>query len=66
MVQAIGGLIYFKDQPFIKKNKPTGFLSTKFNANNHSNNTQLGTRVNIGEVFVNLYTKFNGWRLSNA
>ena len=55
--EAIGGLIYFKDQPFIKKNKPTGFLSTKLNANNHSNNSQFGTRLNIGEIFINLYAQ---------
>ena len=40
--EAIGGLLYFKDQPFVSDERINGFFSTKFNNSSYLSSSQFG------------------------
>ena len=44
--ESIGGLLYFKDNPFIKLEGPKGFIASKFNSNSYLNRSQFGLKWN--------------------
>ena len=66
--EAIGGLLYFKDSPFIS-GKSKGFVSTKFNTSSFLSNTQFGIKLNKKNIFFNLYGQYSAssdYRLPNG
>ena len=56
--ETIGGLLYFKDQPFVKIDDYEGFVGSKFNFNSHSNSNQFGIKWNKKNLFVNLFGEY--------
>ena len=66
--EAIGGLLYFKDQPFISSKKIKGFLSTKFNNSSYLSSNQFGIKWNMRNFYFNLYGQYSlssDYRLPN-
>ena len=66
--EAIGGLLYFKDQPFIRSEKMQGFISTKFNYSSFLNSSQFGVKWNNKNLFFNIYGEYSissDYRLPN-
>ncbi|MAR40472.1 MAG: hypothetical protein CMD22_07535 [Flavobacteriales bacterium] len=67
--ETMGGLLYFKDQPFVKTDKLDGFVGSKFNINSHSNSNQFGIKWNKKNLFLNLfgeYTLSSDYKLPNG
>ena len=56
--ETIGGLLYFKDQPFVKIDEYEGFVGSKFNFNSHSNSNQFGIKWNKKNLFINLFGEY--------
>ena len=56
--ETIGGLLYFKDQAFVKIDDYEGFVGSKFNFNSHSNSNQFGIKWNKNNLFVNLFGEY--------
>ena len=56
--EAVGGLLYFKDAPFISNKKITGFLATKFDNSNYSTNNHFGLKLNRKNFYFNLYAQY--------
>ena len=44
--EAIGGLLYFKDSPFVSNQKFNGFIATKFNNSSYLSSSQFGIKWN--------------------
>ncbi len=66
--EAIGGLLYFKDNPFIKNEKLSGFVATKFNNSSYLNNSRFGIQGSKNNLFFNLYGEYSissDYRLPN-
>ncbi len=66
--EAIGGLLYFKDFPFISTNKVKGFLATKFNNSSFLSSSQFGLNWNKNNFYFNLYGQYSissDYRLPN-
>ena len=53
--EAIGGVLYFKDDPFISSEKLSGFVSTKYDNSSQLNNSQFGIKFNRSNLFLNFY-----------
>ena len=56
--ETIGGLLYFKDQPFVKIDDYEGFVGSKFNFNSHSSSNQFGIKWNKKNLFINLFGEY--------
>lgn len=56
--EAIGGLLYFKDAPFIANDKLKGFISTAFNNSSLLSNNKFGVKFNKKNLFFNLYGQY--------
>ena len=56
--EAIGGLLYFKDAPFIANDKLKGFISTGFNNSSILSNNKFGVKFNKKNFFLNLYGQY--------
>jgi iron complex outermembrane recepter protein len=56
--EAIGGLLYFKDAPFIANDKLKGFISTGFNNSSLLINSKFGVKFNKKNLFFNLYGQY--------
>ena len=56
--ETIGGLLYFKDQPFVKMDDLEGFVGSKFNINSHSSSNQFGIKWNKNNLFLNLFGEY--------
>ena len=56
--EAIGGLLYFKDAPFIANDKLKGFISTGFNNSSILSNNKFGVKFNKKNLFFNLYGQY--------
>jgi iron complex outermembrane recepter protein len=56
--EAIGGLLYFKDAPFIANDKLKGFISTGFNNSSLLSNSKFGVKFNKKNLFFNLYGQY--------
>ena len=57
--EAIGGLLYFKDAPFISSEKVKGFFATKFNNSSYLSSNQFGLKWNQQNLFFNLYGQYS-------
>tara|TARA_B100001142_G_scaffold317436_2_gene358377 strand:- start:1455 stop:3683 length:2229 start_codon:yes stop_codon:yes gene_type:complete len=57
--ESIGGLLYFKDVPFISSKKLKGFFATKFNANSYLSSSQFGVKWNKNNFYINLYGQYS-------
>ena len=67
--EAIGGLLYFKDQPFVSSKKTKGFVATKFNNSSYLSSSQFGIKWNRQNLYVNLYGQYSissDYRLPNG
>ncbi len=56
--EAIGGLLYFKDAPFIANDKLKGFISTGFNNSSILSNNKFGVKFNKKNLFFNIYGQY--------
>ncbi len=66
--EAIGGLLYFKDQPFNSSEKTKGFVATKFNNSSYLSSSQFGLKWNKKNLYVNIYGQYSissDYRLPN-
>ena len=66
--EAIGGLLYFKDEPFLSSKKPQGFLATKFNNSSYLSSSQFGLKLNKNNFYFNIYGQYSissDYRLPN-
>ena len=57
--EAIGGLLYFKDAPFISSEKVKGFFATKFNNSSYLSSNQFGLKWNQQNLFFNLFGQYS-------
>ena len=67
--EAIGGLLYFKDIPFISQKTPSGFISTKMNNSSYLINNQAGIKWSLGNFYFNLFGEYSlstDYRLPNG
>lgn len=66
--EAIGGLLYFKDSPFVSGQKLNGFIATKFNNSSYLSSSQFGIKWNMRDFYFNLYGQYSlssDYRLPN-
>ena len=66
--ESIGGLLYFKDDPFISSEKLNGFVSSRFNNSSYLNSSKFGIKWNRKNFYVNLYGQYSistDYRLPN-
>ena len=56
--EAIGGLLYFKDYPFISSNKVKGFVATKFNNSSFLSSNKFGLKWNKKNLHFNIYGQY--------
>ncbi len=66
--EAIGGLLYFKDSPFVSSQKLNGFIATKCNNSSYLSSSQFGIKWNIRDFYFNLYGQYSlssDYRLPN-
>lgn len=66
--EAIGGLLYFQDSPFIHDEKLNGFVSSKFNNSSNSSNNQFGLKFNNKNIYLNVFGQYaisSDYRLPN-
>lgn len=52
---AVGGILYFQDEPFVKLDKPTGFLASKFDNSHFLFGNQFGVKLSKHNLYFNLY-----------
>ena len=57
--EAIGGLLYFKDYPFISSNKVKGFVATKFNNSSFLSSNKFGLKWNKKNLHFNIYGQYS-------
>ena len=57
--EAIGGLLYFKDAPFVANDKLKGFISSGFNNSSYLSNSKFGVKFNKKNFFLNLYAQYS-------
>ena len=65
---AVGGVLYFQDEPFTKNNKPAGFLASKFDNSHFLFSNQFGIKLHKKNLYFNLYgehTAAADYRLPN-
>ena len=66
--ESIGGLLYFKDDPFVSSEKLNGFVSSRFNNSSYLNSSKFGIKWNRKNFYVNLYGQYSistDYRLPN-
>ena len=66
--EAIGGLLFFKDSPFISSEKIKGFVATKFNNSSYLSSSQFGLKWNKDNFYFNIYGQYSlssDYRLPN-
>ncbi len=66
--EAIGGLLFFKDHPFISNDKITGYISTRLNNSSYLSNSQFGIKWNKQNFYFDLYGEYSrstDYRLPN-
>jgi len=56
--EAIGGLLYFKDEPFVSSQKLSGYFATKFSNSSYLTSNQFGVKWNQKNLFFNLYGQY--------
>ena len=66
--EAVGGLVYFKDSPFLESESPSGFVATKFDYSHFLFGNQFGFKWSKNNFFVNLFGQYDiatDYRLPN-
>ncbi len=66
--EAIGGLLFFKDSPFVSNKKMKGFIASKFDNSSYLSSSQFGLNWNKNNFFFNLYGQYSissDYRLPN-
>ena len=66
--EAIGGLLFFKDSPFVSNKKIKGFIATKFDNSSYLSSSQFGLNWNKNNFFLNFYGQYSissDYRLPN-
>lgn len=66
--EAVGGLLYFKDKPFVSEHKPKAFIASKFSSSNYMFANQFGLKWNKNSFHFNLYGNYtiaSDYRLPN-
>ena len=66
--EAVGGLVFFKDSPFIESKTPSGYIATKFDNSHFLFGNQFGFKWSINNFFINLYGQYDlaaDYRLPN-
>ncbi len=66
--EAVGGLVYFKDSPFIESEVPSVFFATKFDNSHFLFGNQFGFKWSKKNFFVNMYGQYDiatDYRLPN-
>jgi len=66
--ESIGGLLYFKDHPFIKLEGAKGYLASKFNSSSYFSSNQFGLKWNKNNLFFNMHGQYSissDYRLPN-
>ena len=66
--ESIGGLLYFKDHPFVKLEGSKGFIASKFNSNSYLSSNQFGLKWNRNNLFFNIHGEYSissDYRLPN-
>ena len=56
--EAIGGLLYFKDEPFVSSQKLSGYFATKFSNSSYLTSNQFGIKWNQKNLFFNLFGQY--------
>jgi len=73
--EAIGGLLYFKDYPFVSSKKIKGFVATKFNNSSYLSSSQFGIKWGQKNFYFTLFGQHsissdyrlpNNWYLLNS
>ena len=57
--EAVGGLVFFKDSPFIESKIPSGYIATKFDNSHFMFGNQFGFKWSINNFFINLYGQYD-------
>jgi len=52
---AVGGVIYFNDEPFIESVIPSGFVATKFDNGHTLFSNQFGVKLSRNNLYFNMY-----------
>ena len=52
---AVGGVLYFQDEPFTKSKNPKGFLASKFDNSHFLFSNQFGVKLSKNNLYFNLY-----------
>jgi len=66
--EAIGGLLFFKDSPFVSNKKMNGYIASKFDNSSYLSSSQFGLNWNKNNLFFNLYGQYSissDYRLPN-
>lgn len=66
--EAIGGLLFFKDSPFVSNKKMNGYIASKFDNSSYLSSSQFGFNWNRNNFFFNLYGQYSissDYRLPN-
>lgn len=58
---ALGGVLYFVDEPYEEKNKLSGFVSSQFESNNLGTSNQAGIRYAKENFRFNLYGGYDNY-----
>ena len=58
---ALGGVIYFVDEPYVENNKMDGFVQTQFNHNSLSTSNQAGLRFSKNDFRINIYGGYDNF-----
>ena len=67
--EAVGGVLYFKDNPFIESKELSGFASTNFDNSHFSFGNQIGLQYSKNNYYFNLYAQYSvasDYRLPNS
>ncbi len=66
--ESIGGLLYFKDDPFVSSEKLNGFVTSRFNNSSYLSSSKFGIKWNCKNLYLNLYGQYSlstDYRLPN-
>ena len=56
--EAVGGLLYFKDAPFLESEKLSGFVSTKFDNSHFLSGNKFGLKWSKNNFYFNMYGQY--------
>ena len=67
--EAVGGVIYFKDNPFVISEVMSGYISAKFNNSNFLFGNQIGLKWSKNNFYINFHAQYSlasDYRLPNS